>query len=88
MKQVSTIKMKAVLENVPVAINCVTKAVQAGRLDGHTIYQIQLAVDEACANVVQHAYEDMEPGSMEVSCCLDDQTLCIRERDWGKGFVP
>jgi anti-sigma regulatory factor (Ser/Thr protein kinase) len=88
MNKTVKLRMKAVLENVPLAIDCVTKTAQAGGIDGHTLYQIQLAVDEACANVVQHAYEGMEPGDMEVSCCLDDQALRIRVRDWGRGFDP
>ena len=88
MKQVTKLKMKAVLENVPVVIECVTKAARAAGIGAHSLYQIQLAVDEACANVIEHAYEGMEPGDMEVSCCLNDQAFCIRVRDWGKGFVP
>ena len=88
MQQVTKLKVKAVLENVPLAIDCVTKAARAAGIGDHTLYQIQLAVDEACANVVQHAYEGTEPGDMEVSCCLDDQAFCIRVRDWGRGFVP
>jgi anti-sigma regulatory factor (Ser/Thr protein kinase) len=52
------------------------------------LYDIQLAVDEACANVVYHAYRGMEPGDMEVSCCLDGPELVIRVRDWGRSFDP
>lgn len=88
MKQVATLKVKAVLESVPLAIDCVTQSARAAGFDAHSLYQIQLAVDEACSNVVDHAYADLEPGDMEVSCCLDAQTLVIRVRDWGKGFNP
>lgn len=52
------------------------------------MYEIQVAVDEACANIVQHAYAGMEPGYMQVSCSLDGRTLVIRVRDWGRGFDP
>lgn len=80
--------MKAVLENVPVAIDCATKWAQRAGFDGQALYEIQLAVDEACANVVCHAYGGMEPGEMEVSCCLDGPMLVIRVRDWGRSFDP
>ena len=88
MKQTITFKVKAVLENVPLATECVTQSAQTIGLDDETLYQIQLAVDEACANVVHHAYKGMEPGDLEISCDLDDQTFVIRVRDWGRGFDP
>ena len=49
---------------------------------------VQVAVDEACANVVEHAYAGREPGTMEVSCCSDGRTFAIRVRAWGKSFEP
>lgn len=88
MKQRSKLRVGAVLENVALVIDCVTEAAQAAGLDDHTIYELQLAVDEACANVVHHAYEGVEPGDMEISCDLDAQTLTICVRDWGAGFTP
>jgi serine/threonine-protein kinase RsbW len=84
----ATLRVKAVLKNVPVAIDYVTECARAAGFGDQALYQIQLAVDEACANVVQHAYEGMEPGSMEVSCCSDEQGLVIRVREWGRGFDP
>lgn len=82
----TSMRMKAVLENVPRAIECVTEwALKAG-FDERELYEIQLAVDEACANVVDHAYQGADPGDIEVSCCLDDQILTVQVRDWGTGF--
>ena len=87
MEQVATKKLKAVLESVPVAIDFVTEAAKAACLDERTLYQVQLAVDEACANVVHHAYEGMEAGDMEISYHLDGHSLSICVRDWGRGFA-
>lgn len=83
-----TLRLKAVLENVPVAIDCVRRLAESAGFDQGALYEIQLAVDEVCANVVQHAYRDAEPGYMEISCFLEDQMLTIRVRDWGWGFDP
>ncbi len=81
-------RMKAVLENVPLAIDCATQwALKAG-CDEKALYEVQLAVDEACANVVLHAYRGMPPGDMEVSCQVNDQVLVIKVRDWGRTFDP
>jgi serine/threonine-protein kinase RsbW len=84
----NTLRLKAILENVPVAIDCVSRLAESAGFDKSALYEIQLAVDEACANVVKHAYEGSEPGEMEISCLLEDRTLTIRVRDWGWGFDP
>jgi serine/threonine-protein kinase RsbW len=88
MKQIAKLKVPAKLENVPLAMDCVRRAAQEAGIDKKMAYQIQVAVDEACANVVQHAYRDMEPGEMEISCYLDETQLVIHIRDWGRSFVP
>jgi serine/threonine-protein kinase RsbW len=87
MEEDKTRRLKAVLDNVPVAIDFVTEAAQLAELDERSLYQVQLAVDEACANVVNHAYQGVEPGEMEISCSVDDSGLSIRVRDWGSGFA-
>ncbi len=84
----ATLRVKAVLKNVPLAIDFVSRLARAVGFDDDALYQIELAVDEACANIVSHAYKGMEVGDMEVSCCLDDRTLTISVRDWGRGFNP
>lgn len=85
-QQSTSLRMKAVLENVPRAIECVTQWATKAGFDERALYEIQLAVDEACANVVDHAYQGADPGDIEVFCRLDDQVLTVRVRDWGKGF--
>jgi serine/threonine-protein kinase RsbW len=88
MRQVETFKIRALLENVPVATDRVSRVARQAGFDEPAVYQIQLAMDEACANIVQHAYRGMDPGDMEVSCYLDEQALSIRLRDWGRSFSP
>jgi serine/threonine-protein kinase RsbW len=88
MKQAETLRMQAVLKNVPLATRCVTRWAEIAGFDERALYEIQLAVDEACANVVHHAYQGMDPGDMEISCLLDEQGLTIQVRDWGRGFDP
>ncbi len=81
-------KVRALLENVPVATKRIAEVAKEVGFDEHALYQIELAVDEACANVAEHAYQAEEQGEMEISCYLAGQALIIRVRDWGVGFDP
>lgn len=49
---------------------------------------IRLAVTEACANVVVHAYPNGQEGPMEVLASMRDDELTVRVRDWGRGIGP
>jgi anti-sigma regulatory factor (Ser/Thr protein kinase) len=88
MKQATKMRVEAILENVPLAMKCVAEHAQAAGLDDRAVYQIELVVDEACANVVDHAYKGLARGDMEISCSVDEDAFTIRVRDWGKGFDP
>ena len=87
-RRLAKLRLKAVLENVPVATECMAAIARAAGVDEQLLYQIQLAVDEVCANVVEHAYAGMEPGDMELVCSMGNGLLFIRVRDWGRGFDP
>ena len=52
------------------------------------IYSIQLATDEACTNVIEHAYADFDEGKFEVECNIVDGGIKIVIRDQGKSFDP
>ena len=49
---------------------------------------IRLAVTEACANVVVHAYPDGHEGPMEVVASMEEGELTVLVRDWGRGIRP
>ena len=55
---------------------------QAG-LDDETSYDIKLAVDEACMNIVEHGYAGMDPGSIIVSLQYGAHKLVVRITDFG-----
>jgi serine/threonine-protein kinase RsbW len=87
-RHLAKLRLRAVLDNVPVATECVAAIARAAGLEDHLLYQIQLAVDEACANIVEHAYRGLEAGDMELVCSLGEGAFTIRVRDWGRGFDP
>jgi serine/threonine-protein kinase RsbW len=57
-------------------------------LDDTAICRCQLAVDEACTNIIEHAYEGEGRGSIELRCDADAGELTIIIEDQGKPFDP
>ena len=56
-------------------------------LDGCLVHDLQLAIDEACTNVIEHAYGG-QGGEIELSIEPADGGLRIVLRDWGTPFDP
>jgi serine/threonine-protein kinase RsbW len=49
---------------------------------------LELAVDEACANVMEHAYDSDSTKEVSIRAIVDDNLLKIDVTDTGKGFDP
>ncbi len=62
-------------------------AKQAG-LDDHTIFQVELACDEACTNIIEHAYEGEGKGDIIATWEASPHTFTITLHDNGRGFDP
>jgi serine/threonine-protein kinase RsbW len=62
-------------------------ALDAG-MDNKEIYAVQLATDEACTNVIEHAYGGERNGQIEITCHVQDGTLTVMIHDHGKSFDP
>jgi anti-sigma regulatory factor (Ser/Thr protein kinase) len=60
---------------------------QAG-LDESAVGKLELAVDEACANVIEHAYGSDVTKEVVVRAVFDDTTIQIVVQDTGRGFDP
>ena len=57
-------------------------------LSATELAKLELAVDEACANVIEHAYGPDVTKEVSVRATLDDDTIHIDVVDTGKGFDP
>lgn len=60
---------------------------QAG-IDERIRYDLKLAVDEACTNVITHGYAGMNPGSIIFAVELDDRQAVMTITDFGRPFEP
>ena len=67
---------------------CVTRAAEAAGLDARAVYAVQLAVDEACANIIEHAYGGEGRGDIECTCIVNNNGLTVILRDNGRPFDP
>ncbi len=52
------------------------------------LYDIQLAVDEACTNIITHGYADMDPGSIIVDLEVAPDKITVSLTDFGHSFEP
>jgi len=57
-------------------------------LNEDVIYEIQLAVDEVCTNIITHGYEGMDPGSIILRVELEPGRVVVFITDFGHPFEP
>jgi len=66
----------------------ITDATSRAGLDDHAAWQVQLAVDEASTNIIQHGYDTAAPGEIELAWLVDGPDLIVTLRDRGRRFNP
>lgn len=62
------------------------EAARQASMDEKDIYNIQLAVDEAASNIIEHAYAGISDGQIEINTTATRDALKIILRDQGKRF--
>lgn len=61
---------------------------QDAGFESFAVYSIEMAVDEACSNIIEHAYEGEGKGSIRCTCNVNDDGITIILADKGKTFDP
>ena len=81
-------ELAAEADNVPLVRHALRGLLEASGISDERISDIALAVTEACANAVLHAYADL-PGLFEVAAALSaGGELVVTVRDHGTGMAP
>lgn len=75
-------------ENLALIREFVASAAQQSGLDKADIAKLELAVDEACANVIEHAYGHDTNKEVIVRATINEDMLRIDVEDTGHGFDP
>ena len=83
-----TLDVPSTTQNLAMIREFVTRVAEQAGLNETEVGQLELAVDEACANVIEHAYGDDTTKQVMVRAIFDEDTLRIHVIDTGKGFDP
>ncbi len=81
------ITVESKIDNLPLIGDFISDTLTHFQADAGTIYKAQLAVDEACTNVINYAYEG-GVGPLTLSLEMADDNLIITIKDKGKPFDP
>jgi serine/threonine-protein kinase RsbW len=78
----------AVLESLADISAFVNDATHLCKMTEREAWHVQLAVDEAATNIIQHAYGESGEGTLDLSWDIDAGVLTIILRDQGTPFEP
>jgi serine/threonine-protein kinase RsbW len=79
-----TLSLPARSENLRTVRDAVSDFAASLGANGETLADIRLAVNEACSNIVRHAYGD-EGGDMEIEARPLGDSLVVTVQDAGRG---
>lgn len=82
------IRVPSSTENLAMIRDFVSKIGERAGMSPAELVKLELAVDEACANVIEHAYGSDETREVTVKVKLDSEEIQIEIVDTGKGFDP
>jgi len=83
-----TAKFPARYDHLRAISTFVMDAIKDAPFDARQRYAIDLAVDEACSNVIDHAYGGSDQGEIRILLALNDRGLKITIQDDGEPFDP
>lgn len=83
-----TVSFPGRFESLPKVGEFVKKAAKSAGLNDKAVYAVQLAVDEACSNIIDHAYGGEGKGEMLCSVVVNKDGLTVILSDRGRPFNP
>lgn len=85
----SRFQIAAVVDQIPMACDFVAQAARQAGLDDRAVYHCQLAVDEACTNIIEHGFSFQGGGeTIDVICRQTQQQFSITISDSSAPYDP
>jgi len=76
------------LDDLPQVIDFVRQACTAAGLSDNAVFACELATDEACTNIIDHAYGGRSDGVIRVACWTEPGAFVVQFHDQGVAFDP
>ena len=80
------LKIPSQTDNLELIRNFVSGIAKKVGFDGEESNKIELAVDEACTNVIEHAYQHDESKDIDIAIKIDYHKFTVVVTDRGKSF--
>lgn len=84
----SQIILDALLDNLEAIRQFINSNCGKLDIDTSTQYDLVLAVDEVCTNIITHGYEGKKPGPITLKFIADEHEITIIISDNGQPFDP
>lgn len=83
-----TLEVPSSTENLAMIRDFVKRVGRQTGMEEQEIFNLELAVDEACANVIEHVYGNDTSKEVIIRAICDDKEVRISVIDMGRGFDP
>jgi serine/threonine-protein kinase RsbW len=86
--QNSQLTVAGYFKNLSEVSQFIGQAASRAGLNERAIYAVRMAVDEACTNIIQHAYGGEGRGQIQLVCETQAEGLRVTIYDQGRSFEP
>lgn len=83
-----SLRLPSQTDNLELIRNFVAGVAKKVGFDAEDVNKVELAIDEACTNVIEHAYENDESQDIDVAIQINYDKFSIVVTDKGKTFSP
>lgn len=88
MTNIQSLVVSSDLAELPRVIDFIHQVCLNARLSDDDMFACELATDEACTNIMEHAYLGSADGQIRVTCHYTDELFVVVLHDHGQPFDP